>query len=432
MTPPSAAKVRRLRWILSLSILLASILIAILLVHTRPKARVEPPREPELAVRLQTAVSTNLTVQLESFGIARPLREVDLAPEVAARIVAMPRVLKPGDRVEAGELLVVLEETDFQAAVDEAEAATARVQSALAQLDIQERSDLERTALLERTRDLARAEFERVDALHREEKIGTSTAVEGAEQAYNLALNNLLLLRQSLALLSERRNELRNEFRASEARLERARLQLARTRLHAPFAGRLTHTTAEVGALAQPGRPLLGLADDSALEIQAAITASDLRQWIPFEDARGLPGFAPLPPLPVSIEWSDGGATLAWQGRLHRVISLDATTRTATLAVRIEGDALRGEGPLPLADGMFCRILLPGNRLENVIALPRSAVTFDGNVFLSVEGRLRTLAVTPRRSEGESVYVSGIPEGARVVLTRVIAPLEGVKLIEAE
>jgi membrane fusion protein, multidrug efflux system len=52
--------------------------------------------------------------------------------------------------------------------------------------------------------------------------------------------------------------------------------------------------------------------------------------------------------------------------------------------------------------------------------------------YLSVDGRLKTVQVKVARSQGDKVYVSeGIAPGDQVVVTRLVAPLEGVKLMEA-
>lgn len=419
-----------------LGILVFSLVVAVGLVMTRPKAVIKAPAEAELAVSLQSVVHTNIVVRLEGFGVARPLRSVRVAPEVGGRVSERPRALKAGDRVDAGEVLFRIEDADMKAALDEARAARARVVAALAQIDIQEKSEGKRVVLLKRSRELALTEFERVSRLYSTQQIGSATAVDNAEQALKQAENALLQSEQTLALLPERRKELDSEFRASESRVARAELNVRRCVITAPFAGRIVSIDVEVGHIAQPGVPVLTLVDDAVLEIEVAISASDLRQWLPFDDVEreGEPvGFPPLSPLPVDVEWSDGSATQRWKGRLHRVVSFDSSTRSAMVAVRVEGDDLiASEGGLPLTDGMFCHVLLPGRRLEQVTALPRGAVTFDGNVYLSVDGRLKTFPVTLRRSEGQSAFVSGLREGDQVVVTRLVAPLEGVKLIPVD
>ena len=75
---------------------------------------------------------------------------------------------------------------------------------------------------------------------------------------------------------------------------------------------------------------------------------------------------------------------------------------------------------------MFCSVRIPGKRLENVVRLPRWAVSFDQMVYIAdAQSRLQTVPVSVARAEGETVYVSkGLNPGDTVITTRLIDPLE--------
>jgi hypothetical protein len=78
---------------------------------------------------------------------------------------------------------------------------------------------------------------------------------------------------------------------------------------------------------------------------------------------------------------------------------------------------------------MFCRVEIPGRALTDVVQLPRWAVTLEGTVYLVDEGRLRTAPVEISRVEGDVAFVrAGLQPGDVVVTTRLIDPLEGVRL----
>ncbi|MCP4680856.1 MAG: hypothetical protein GY864_00810 [Desulfobacterales bacterium] len=84
---------------------------------------------------------------------------------------------------------------------------------------------------------------------------------------------------------------------------------------------------------------------------------------------------------------------------------------------------------LPLVEGMFCLVEIPGRILTNVVRLPRWAVSFDNTVYISNNGRLKTRPVTVERVEGEDAYISeGLNPGTTVVTTRLIDPLENTRL----
>ena len=75
------------------------------------------------------------------------------------------------------------------------------------------------------------------------------------------------------------------------------------------------------------------------------------------------------------------------------MVAFDPKTRTLTAAVRVSAkNALSGDG-LPLVEGMFCRVEIPGRILEQVVRLPRWAVSYEGNAYVVRDQRLHTTRV---------------------------------------
>jgi len=418
-------------------VLLASVSIAGLLIFfSESPAQTDPP-EPRLSVHVREARPETVTATLRGFGVAQALREATLSAEAPGRVASMPRLLREGERVSAGEVLLQLDDRDARAALREAEAGLAQLQASAELLRIQEESDRERQALARRSRDLAKADFDRVRTLFEEQNIGSASGIDASEQAYTQAAAQLALLDQALALHPSRLQELEAATLAMRARLDLAKTQLERRTLAAPFAGRLTRVAAEVGDQVVPGQPLFGIADLDSLEIRVPLEVAEVRRWLPLErveDETGPAWFPSVPNLPVRVVWREGRRELSWRGELHRIINLDATTRTVHVAVRVAGaDALDPEHALPLTAGMFCRVEIPGRTLEEVFALPRASVTFDAKVYVADEdGRLRTREVEILRAEEDRVFVRGLNAGDAVITTRLISPLEGVRLHRVE
>jgi multidrug efflux pump subunit AcrA (membrane-fusion protein) len=133
------------------------------------------------------------------------------------------------------------------------------------------------------------------------------------------------------------------------------------------------------------------------------------------------------------VAWTAAEGPRFWRGTLDRLVAFDPSTRTVTAAIRLEGDQLEGDGGFPLTPGMFCEVRLPGREVRDVFVLPRVAVTFDGHAYISDNGRLKTVKVEVLRSEGEQVIVrGGLRNGDRVIVTRLVAPLEGALLTSVE
>jgi RND family efflux transporter MFP subunit len=416
----------------SASVLLVSIGIAVLLWKFRPETPSQPPREPELTVHLQTARQATLVVELESHGQVRALRQVQLSAQVSGEIIEMNSNLRAGLQVEKNQLLVKIDPRDSENALEEATAAVSRLEANQKIIETNLESDREQLRLARRSQSLAQKDFKRLKGLSDQGQAVSISVVETSERSLTQAEGQVIQFEQSLALAPSRLREVESDLQAARARIKQMELQLARTEIRAPFDGRVVQSQVEIGEYLQPGAPVLSLSDDSVLEIHVPVTAADIRNWLPFEpgDAPDTGWFRALQPVPVSITWSESATDQIREGTLHRITHFDSTTRTGMVAVRI--DTSSATGKIPLTEGMFCRVRIPGNELMEVFPLPREAVTFNGQAYLSVEGRLKTVEVEVARSEGDQVYVSkGLSEGDQVIVTRLVAPLEGAKLIEA-
>jgi hypothetical protein len=174
----------------------------------------------------------------------------------------------------------------------------------------------------------------------------------------------------------------------------------------------------------------LTLANDAILEIEVALDSRDARQWLRFRKGGkngGTAWFNDLDPVECTIRWTEDREDHVWRGQLHRVVKFDQQTRTLTVAVRIEAQQALSEDPdeLPLVEGMFCSVEIPGRIMRGVIRLPRWAVSFENTVYVSENSRLKTVPVQVARVQGEEAFVSkGLATGDVAVVTRLIDPLE--------
>jgi len=160
------------------------------------------------------------------------------------------------------------------------------------------------------------------------------------------------------------------------------------------------------------------------------LDSRDARQWLRFRKggSNGETGwFNDLEPARCTIRWTEGREGHVWHAQLHRVVKFDQQTRTLTVAIRIEAQQALSEDPeaLPLVEGMFCAVEIPGRAMQGVIRLPRWAVSFENTVYVSSDSRLKTVSVEVARVQGDEAFVSrGLAPGDVVVVTRLIDPLE--------
>jgi RND family efflux transporter MFP subunit len=422
------------RIVICLTILLVGLAgMAVLASLKKPPAEVKVDERP-VKVEVVEARRSDHPVFITGYGEARAISDVVISPEVSGKVTEVHPRLDVGEVVAAGSLLFAIDERDYRAAYTEATASVRQLTLAIERLKTQQKIDEDRLKTLQRSRELARAEFERLQRLFEQDSVGTRSGVEQAERAFNAADDQAAQMAQAVTLYPIRLQEAQSQLASAQARLSLAQANLARCRVTAPFTGRVKAVSLEKGQFAVAGQPAMTLADDSTLEIQVPLDSKDARRWLRFEtgpETAGSAWFSGLVPVSCRISWTEDKQGHSWEGTLHRVVQFDQKTRTLTVAVRIDAEAAAGSRPvgLPLVEGMFCAVQIPGRVLTGVFRLPRQAVSFENTVYVAKKDRLHTVDVEVARLEGDFAFVNqGIEDGALVVTTRLVDPLENTLL----
>jgi len=398
--------------------------------------------EPALRVRAQEVVPDNVPVTLVETGVARSLDVVEIATEVSGKCVAVHPRLEEGEIIPKGETLFVIDPRNYEARVNVVKAEISQLESTITRIKTEWENDRRRLKTLQRSRDLARAEFERIKRLHEEDGFEALSRVDQAEQNYNAAQDTVDQLERSLSVYPIRINETESMLDAARANLAQAEADLERTTVTAPFNARVKEVRVEEGQFVGPGNSVLALADDSVLEVSVALDSRDVRRWLPFADTirpADTAWFGEVEAVTCIVRWTEDPENHNWKGVLDRVERFENDTRKVTVAVRVDAaSAVRPlSGALPLVDGMFCKVEIPGKTMENVYKLPQWAVSYEGDVeagevFVSVNDRLQRRPVSILRRAEDFVYVQeGLRPGDVVITTRLVDPLEN-SLLEIE
>ena len=356
-----------------------------------------PPAEAKngerpLRVEALQVEQKDIPVFITGHGEVKALNVVPIAPEVPGKIVKIHSRLEVGEIIPKGEVLFKIDPKDYM---------TVRKISS------------QRLKILKRSQELAKKEYERVRVLFEKNNVATLAGLEAAEKTM-LAAADL-------------------ERQISQV-LETAETNLERCEVRAPFNARIKSVSLEKGQYVTPGQNIVTLADDSVLEIHVPLDSRDARKWLRFnknEATEKIAWFSALEQAPCKISWTENNNGQTWNGRLHRVVKFNQQTRTLTIAVRFDAETALKKKPrsLPLVEGMFCSVKIPGRTLHNVFRLPRQAVSFENTVYIAVDNRLKTIPVKVARVEGENAYVTdGLNAGDMVVTTRLIDPLENALL----
>ena len=423
----------KFRIILCSAILLSGVLGFLALASLKkPPVEVENGERP-MKVDVLKVTSKSTSVNITGYGQVRALNSVTISAEVAGQVQAIHPRLEVGEVIPAGELLFQIDTRDYAAALAQSEAEVGQLASVLKRLKKQFGIDRDRLKTMERSRDLAKAEFDRTNDLFLKHSVGTRSGVDRAEQAYNTALDQSAQMAQAVALYPIRIKESQSSLSGAKARLQMAQAKLERCQVRAPFSGRLTQAAVEMGQYVAPGQGLITIADDTVLEIQVPLDSRDVRQWLrfkPVQHAGTAAWFGQPEAVNCKIRWTEDKQGHEWSGILHRVVTFDQKTRTVTVAIRVDSAGAFSENAgLPLVEGMFCEVDIPGRQLEEAIQVPRVAVSFKNTVFTARDQRLKTVPVKVARVDNDYAYITGgLSDGDQVIITRLVDPLENALL----
>lgn len=179
--------------------------------------------------------------------------------------VVKARLVREGDRVEMGDLLVELRDDEQQARLREAEAALRQLtDSSRPQAEVQLRDAQSRL-------EQAVRERERRETVHARGLL-SAEALEQARQVETTARvgrDRARLQRDALVADGAEAHQARQ-------RVEQARIALSRTRIHAAHAGTVQTRNVEPGDLVRPGDVLLEIARDDSREILLPLDEKNL------------------------------------------------------------------------------------------------------------------------------------------------------------
>ncbi len=373
-----------LKWSLPVAILAVAALVVVALVSSRPQLETVPREVVPPPVRVLTVTPTEVDLGVRSQGSVIPVTEADLVSEVAGTIVWTAESFEVGGFFDAGEVLLRLDRRDYELALASARAALAQAGVALA-------------------REQAEAEVAREEW----EELG-----EDGEPG------PLVLRQPQLA-------EARAQVEAALANMRRAELDLERTAIPAPFAGRLRAKRVDRGEFVNRGVPLATIYAVDAAEVVLPVPDSELA----FLD------------LPLGGELGDRGPRVLlraqfaggrheWEGRVVRVGGeIDPATRMVNLIARVD-DPYRASGDRPpLSVGLFVDAEVVGRSVESVFQVPRGALVGADRVWLVEDGRLVLRHVGILRADPEVVIVSdGLSAGDRISLTILESAVDGMRV----
>jgi len=251
---------------------------------------------------------------------------------------------------------------------------------------------------------------------------------EIAKQEYKLLEDVISENDKDLVLRKPQLVSAQSALKAAEARLEEARLDLARTNIKAPFNAIVNEKFVDLGATVSPTTILVALTGTDEYWIEALIPVDKLK-WIEIPRHNGERG------SPVRIydpsAWEDGvfreGVVLCLSS------ALETEGRMAKVLVSVKDPlSLSKEraGAEPLLIGSYVRVEVEGRKIPSVFRLARELLRNGDSVWLiSANGTLKIQPVDIVFWEKEHVLIgNGISARDRIITTDLSAVVEGMPL----
>jgi len=212
---------------------------------------------------------------------------VTIAPEVAGRIVELPVV--DNKFVHKGDLLMVIDPTNYIIAVSQAEAAVQQAQASMQNVDAQMVVQRAQIGANEALLDQAQASlvFARQEAARYQDLAKTgSGSVQNAQRtgsqlnqqlaAVKTAQANLELARQQVESLKAQSLSARAALAQAKAQLNQSQVNLERTRILSPVDGYVTNLLTQLGDYVHVGTNTISVVDANSFWVDGYFEETNL------------------------------------------------------------------------------------------------------------------------------------------------------------
>lgn len=352
---------KRLRWIL---LVVALVLIGALSLLLKPKKPLAPVPVAQVATTIEFLPQEVITVVpselSQNLSLSGSLKAVDQA-SVKARVSGDIReiLVREGESVQAGQIIVKMDSTEYQAKVEQARG---NLNASRAQLDI-----------ATKTRDNNRALLEK--------GFISRNAFDNAESQFAVAQANVDAARSAVDIVQKLLND---------------------TIIRAPISGMVASRSVQPGEKVSPDNRLLDILNLQKIEMEAVVPTSEIGNVA----------------LGQTVRLRVDGLDESFSGR---VVRINPATQSGSRSILVYIQVANPQSKL--RSGMFAEAQLTVHSKANVLALPVSAVhkTSQGAYVYAIEDGLLvknpvTLGVEGKSDEEPRIEMTaGVISGAQII-----------------
>ncbi len=355
-----------------------------------PKPDIRPMAPPpKLIVETQAVQAQDFTIFIKSYGRVAARTKTSLSAQVSGKVVSINPGFNSGAFFKKGDVLLTIEQGDFQADVD---IARASVMQARQQLDTEQAESIQA------------------------EKNWRISGNKGAPS--DLVLRKPQLKAAEATLL------------AAEAQLKKAMLNLERTVITAPFDGRVLDRQVSLGQIVSANTVVADIFATDIAEVRLPVQNTDL-PFLDFPEQRidQEPVLSELPPVVLTSginakdQWL--GHVVRTEGRidddsrqLHVVAEVVQPFSVAEPAIDKGDRAKNISASSAMEIGQYVTATITGKTLKNALVIPASAISQGRFVYLVENNVLQRKVVTIAWQAADYALISdGLHSGDQLVLT---------------
>tara|TARA_B100001245_G_scaffold86164_1_gene62195 strand:+ start:158 stop:1282 length:1125 start_codon:yes stop_codon:yes gene_type:complete len=365
---------------IGLIILALSIIIAGVLIKSRPVAIAKENKEDIPYVKTMMILPRTVKASISSQGIVQPESELILLSELSSRVEWLSPKMEAGSSFKQGDTLIVLDKRDYELALISAESQVLNAEVNL------EREQAES--------ELAKKEWKRVGA-----GLGSDLALRKPQMAQAKAT-----------------------YAAAKASLEQAKRNLSRTIFIAPFDGRVRTSSIDIGTTVFPGTSIGNIYATDAYEVRLPIADQDVPySGLEFNGQK----IEENKRLDVIIIQGDN----KWPAKIVRTeAEIDPVTRMMAVVAKVDNSDKK-MFTTPLAVGQFVQAKISGIEISNISVLPRSSVRNESVWVVDNQMSMQNRSVDVLRNEDDFALIGeGFEPGDRLLTSRVSSLVNGLRV----
>ena len=404
-----------LKKLLPFIIIAVGILIFIILQITRPSSKQITVKERTWQVKTIAVQPQPLAPSLPLYGQVETPALVNAAAPSKGRVLSV--VIREGDPISKGQLLLSLDPRDYKPKVKQAEAKVGELKALISSEKLHHEANKKAYQHEKSLLNLEQAAVKRAEMM-KNKNLGSIAALELAQE--ELERQRLAYTNRKMTLedFQARLQQLNARLNYAEAELELAELELERSLIIAPFDGLVEKLLVAAGDQVKENQVLVTFYPLDKLEVRAKIPATfrhELQRSI--IQGQQLYASAVLAGIPVTLE-------------LDRVAgSADARGIDALFTI------IQGNNLVRLGSTLSLSLKRPAQ--QDAIALPFSAIYDNDRIYKLVDGRLAGVKVTHLGdyvddNNNVKVLISSpqIQADDLIVITHLPNAINGLRVVE--